>query len=133
MSLFSLKPVRDAKTSEPVKVIADLDRLIADSIGFKLHGKIHVVKPLSTAQFFKIYDRFVKLEQMQKDIGEKEKPEDLVVDALYEIFHSFADTLTKDDVRELTWTQVNALMSLVMETVQGKTHAEKKNEMTPSV
>lgn len=129
LSLFKGKKEEEINLDD-VKVVTDLDRLIEEKVGFKWHGKTHVIKPISTELFLKITNENGKLEALRNIEGVDQK---MVLDAYARIFGAVCDTITIHDVREMTYMQIANLFRLIVECVTGKTYedAEKKRqEMT---
>lgn len=115
-----------------VKVISDLDRLISEHTGFKWHGTVHVIKPISTELFLKLTAEFDRLQSLLKKDDRDQK---MVLDAYAKLFGAVCDTISIHDVREMTFAQIGALFALVMRCVTGQAQVEdqkKSPEESPS-
>ena len=115
-----LMPARSAKSYD---TIADLDAMIVEPVSFKLHGKIHVIKPLTTEQFFILsanLNEIYKLKEQSNFTAEQ------LIDKYYELMSTACKTITRKDIEDMEQYQVSALFELVVETITGKIFAEKK-------
>lgn len=135
MGLFSLKPARTQYTAEDVKVVADLDALIAQPVGFKLNGKTHVIKPVTTEQFFNLITKLEQLDTLKRKIAAtSDIDENEFVKAYHEVFSVACDTMTKDDLYQMTHAQRAALLQIILQAVGGTAQvdqAQKKNPLSP--
>ena len=50
MSLFNLKTGKPIEMPES-QVVSDLDAMVAMPVAFRLHGKVHYIKPISVREF----------------------------------------------------------------------------------
>lgn len=114
-----LMPARSSHSEQ----IADLDAMIVEAVSFKLHGKIHTIKPLTTEQFLLLSSNLNKVYAL-RDKGEVTA--DNLIDAYYELMHTASPTIKRKDIAEMSQYQVSALFELVVETITGKLFAEKK-------
>lgn len=109
------------------KVVQDLDAIIEDSYLVKLHGKYHEVKPVLVDEFFKLANAFAAI----SDIGKAEKVTlSELVDGYHGVINSVCPTITKEDIRASSQSQIAALMQQVMDHTSGKMTEEKKKTMT---
>lgn len=111
----------------------DLDKIQAESVTFRLHGKLYEIAPLSAEQFFiwaAAYQDFLAL----KDKGEI-KTEDLS-EAYFRIFNAVCPTMTREDVLNCSQQQAAVLFGVIMDAVTGKEPPEaaqiKKKVLTRS-
>lgn len=127
MNLFNLRSGK--QLDGPVAVVSDLDKMIAEPIAFRLHGKVHKIKPVSVSEFFKYTNALAALTRLKdKDAF---TANDILV-RYYDLIAAVCDTITYKDVEQMTHAQIAALFSIVIEAVTGKAHAsndedEKKN------
>lgn len=119
-----LKPTRQRYTEAATQSVADLDALLVEPVSFKLHGKMHTINPLSVEQFMLLSSALVEIVDLQKKEG---LTSDELIERYYGLVTSVCDTVTKDDIREMSQQQVSALFNLIIETITGKLFVEKKN------
>jgi len=120
--LINFKSVRGKVESEnDSTLISDLDALIQEPITFRLFGKLHRIKPITTAEFFKVTNALNRIGELQgKDkIGNEE-----LTDLYLGIFQAVCDTIGKPEILQMTHSQILALFDLVMKTITGRIHAE---------
>ena len=119
--------LKEPKKSSKVEMIADLDAILSESVTFRLHGKIHTLKPLTVEEFL-VYSRSLC---NLVDLKEKETvtPSELV-DCYYDLAHSVCSTIVREDIEKMTQGQVAALYQTILDTVTGKAFGEKKTLMT---
>jgi hypothetical protein len=124
MGLFNTKPAREAATKN---VVADLDKLIAEPVAFRFNGKAHLIKPITTAEFFKITSELAKMDALRK----KDTIDNVeLIDAYVGLLTAACDTLKREDIENMTQAQVGALFQLVLDCVTGRSFGaseEKKN------
>lgn len=120
MSLFNIKTGKPVEIPE-AQVVSDLDAMIAHPIAFRLHGKIHQIKPISVKEFYAFANAIA-------GIGALEKEEKIttaqVVDLYTRIICSVCDSISRKDVEAMTQAQCGALLQLIVEAVTGKAQVE---------
>jgi len=127
VGLFNLRTGRKLDGPEAV-VVSDLDAMIAQPIAFRLHGKIHHLNPITVKEFFAYSNALLSVEKLkeQKVLSDEE-----MVGLYYGLIHSVCDTITKEDIKDMTHAQAAALLELVVKHVTGRAHApepdQKKN------
>lgn len=124
---MDIKPTRDE--SKPMELYADLDAIIAEPIYFKLHGKRHAIKAISTKEFFKVSTALANVWDLtdKNQITAKE-----LVDRYTELFSSICSTITREDIENMEQAQAVGLLQLVMDAMTGKAHVadyEKKKTL----
>jgi hypothetical protein len=113
------------KEKIPVEVYRDLDALETTPVPFKVGGEVHVLNPLTTAQFYEFTKGLVQFQAAQQDSLTPNQ----IVDIYSGLITPLIPTLTRKKIGDLTIQQANAIFNMVMETVLGKNHvqgAEKK-------
>ncbi len=130
MGLFKIRDVTRGAEKD-ARVIADLDALIAEPVAFRFHGKTHLIKPISTAEFLKFLEASAKIGEV---LSNKASLAEDVIGAYHRLICSVCDTFTRKDVEQLTEAQSWALFRVIVETVKGKTYADdsKKKQITGS-
>lgn len=113
----NLKPTRDAH--EKVTIIADLDDLVSQPVGFKFNGKGYELKPISTENYLIISRAYEKVMNYLKD-NESPKIHEMH-EMYYEFFSTICPALTLDDVKKMTLTQLTQLIGLLMRHITGQT------------
>lgn len=116
-----------AKTDAPPKVVQDLDAIIQESTAVKLHGKVHEIKPVLVQEFFILANALAAIKQME---ASDKVTLDQIVDGYYGIISAVAPTITKEDIRQCSQSQISALLQHVLEHVNGKITDEKKKTLT---
>lgn len=132
MSVFQFKPARKVSLDES-KIVVDLDRLVSEPIGFRLQGKVHLIKPLDNKTFLKVVNELAKLDVLRSTPNPEMK---VVIDGYTSLFQSVCDTITKQIVSDMNAHQIAALFQQIVDQITGrafKSEAEKKNSlMTPA-
>lgn len=112
-------------------MISDLDAMVSKPVAFRLHGKVHQIKPIALEEFYRFVNAWTTVLGWKDSDGVK--PEQYLA-GLTELFQSVCDTITADDVSRLTQAQAGALFQLIIESVTGKAQVdpvvsdnEKKN------
>lgn len=118
-----LMPARSAN----IESIADLDAMIVEPVSFKLHGKTHVISPLTTQQFLVLSAALNNIYQLKND---GEVTAQVLIDRYYELMHIASKTITKSDIEKMSQYQVSALFELITQTITGKLFSEKKKTLT---
>jgi hypothetical protein len=125
VSVFKFKPARDQVEGT---MVSDLDALIETPITFRLHGKVHTIKPISTLMFFEVCNKLDAVQNVAKAQG---STKDNVIGGYFELFRSVCDSVSRKDVEDMTYAQATALLSIVVQHIQGKTQLEKKKIVEP--
>lgn len=121
---MKLWPSRTQKQKSDL--VADLDALLDESIGFRLHGKDHDIRPISAKEFFKFTNAYARLSELSET---KEIPAEKLIEGYYEVFSSVCDTITLEDVKQMSLAQVGALFQLIIETVSGRAQVDQKKTL----
>lgn len=103
--------------------VADLDAILSSSVEFKLHGKYHVLSPLTVEQFMVFTSKLTEVYALREKSGVTASE---LIDIYYELAHSACPSIKREDIEEMTNQQVAALFDVMISTVTGKIHAEKK-------
>jgi len=112
---------------DDVKVVADLDRMISDPVGFRFQGKIHVIKPMTQEVFLRAASAFAKMDQMRKD--PVYDPEKLI--AVYvDLFNKVCDTIGENEIRSMTDAQRGAVVQQIVDCITGRAHADEDKKKT---
>ena len=131
LGLFKkLRPTRQKYTEAATNSVADLDALLVEPISFKLHGKNHVIKPLTVEQFMILSAALIDIVDLQKKQGLSSEE---LIDKYYGLVSSVCDTVKKSDIENMSQQQVSALFNLIIKTVTGEVFVEKKNPMIPTL
>lgn len=103
------------------RIVTDLDRLLAQPVGFRWKGKTHFIKPMSNAVFLNTLNELASLSNLFKDGRTNTK---VVVQAYAKLFRNVCDTITEKDVGEMSQAQIMALFRLVNNCVTGEAQVE---------
>lgn len=121
------RPARD--NGNEVKVIVDLDRLISQSVGFMLHGKVRRVKPMTMDTFL-----FVTNELAALDVLRQQKTHDYVGlrKAYAKLIKRACEPISDHEIKLMTDPQIAALIQHIIDCVRGngQMSAEKKTPKT---
>jgi hypothetical protein len=117
-----IRPARQ-EAPEDTRVVVDLDKMAAESIGFRYKGRIHQIKPMSTERFLNCCNELAALDKLWKSTKVDHKQ---LADRYAGLFSAVCGTITKTDVYEMTLAQRGALMQQVLEIVQGKAFSSEK-------
>jgi response regulator RpfG family c-di-GMP phosphodiesterase len=119
MGIFNFREPK--KTDKPTIVVADFDRLESHSVGFVLHGKTHIIRPVKVREFYAAISKLAAFAELQK----KEKLTDDEVNQKYlEIIQTLCDTITLKDIQECTAPQIGGLFQLIVDSILGKSQAQ---------
>lgn len=119
-----LMPTRQKFTEAATQAVADLDAMLVEPVSFKLHGKMHLIKPLSVEQFMVLSASLVDIVELQKQNSITPKE---LIDKYYALISNVCDSVKRSDIEQMSQQQVSALFNLVIETVTGKIFVEKKS------
>ncbi len=120
---FQAKSKRNQTEISPMKIVADLDAIKAEPVGFYLHDKLFTIDPMDVITFMSMLDEYMNLMDLQKL---KSVTADELVEKYFNCFSKAIPKLKKDDVRNMSQQQCAALYELVMDTITGKVFTEKK-------
>jgi len=124
-----LWPARSKHTAE---LVADFDALSSEPISFRLNGKIHQIKPINTAEFFKYANAYAKLMQMLDEKRTTIHPRELI-ERYFEVFSSVCDSITMADIENSNNAQMAGLFQLIIDTVSGRSQADQKKTLQKMV
>lgn len=127
---MNLKPAR-TQAEAPISVIADLDALTEEKVGFKFKGKIYVLNPVTAEEMMQMELARVKLLTMLNYKAEGLILEnDEVYERYYELIHPIVPELPYAELRVMSVMVLNSLMTLVMRQLTGDpTLYEKKKRL----
>lgn len=115
-----IMPTRDAH--QEVRMIADLDDLIGDPIGFKFNGKGYLLRPVSTENYLRISKAYEKVMKGLNDRSDHTIEE--IQKCYHEFFSSVCPELSLQDVQSMTIQQMTQLIGLLMCHITGQTTNE---------
>jgi hypothetical protein len=119
MGLFNLKPTRE--NAKPAVVVADLDKLIAEPVAFRFGGKTHLIKPMSTSEFFSVTAKLGKMEELRSKENLEVKE---LIDAYYGLFSAMCTSLKRSDIESMSQVQVGALFQLMLDCIMGRAQGD---------
>ena len=96
------------------ELVSDLDKIVSETISFKLHGKTHLIKPVSAKQFFKYAQALAELHSIEGQVPAKE-----LIDHYHKMTSEIVPTITRDDIAKCNQPQVAGLFRLIIDTVTG--------------
>jgi hypothetical protein len=115
-------------------LVADLDKILTDTVAFRLHGVTRYIKPVSAETFFRYAESIARLGQLRREnLADQTK----FAKALYEITRHVVDPITYEDIERCSLAQQAGLYSTVLDCVSGRQSAapngnEKKKLTTPA-
>lgn len=124
MSLFNLRTGKELDGPDAV-IVSDLDAMVANPIAFRLHGKVHQLRPVTVKEFFAYANALLGLERLKSD---EKLSDEQIVDIYCQLIQAVCETITRDDVKAMTHPQASALLQLIIEHINGKAHAPEKDE-----
>lgn len=126
--LHKIMPSRDAfaPPATPVKVIADLDLLISQPIGFKYLGRDYVIDPMTTKNYFEVIKGLHDIEVLTSNRDSTTLEE--TYQAYYRFVHALCKTITLEDIKKATLPQLSALMNLLIKHIKGETTGDMVGE-----
>lgn len=119
MGLFNIRTKKQVDGPEAV-IVSDLDAMVANPIAFRLHGKVHHLRPVTTKEFFAYSNALISLDRLKEDskISDEE-----ILDTYLRLIQAVCDTIDREDVRKMTHAQAGALIKLIIDHVTGRVHA----------
>lgn len=117
---------RPSRATVEVRVVADLDRLVSESVGFMLHGKVRRIKPLTQETFLKVINELATLDMLRTS---KDFEPIKLRKAYLSLFSKACEPMSDSDLKQMTDAQIGALVQQIIECVTGRAQAsgEKKN------
>lgn len=120
-----MKWAENFKANKAPKVVTDLDAIIRDPIAVTLHGKTHTIKPVLVEEFFALSNAMATV----KDISNRDKITlDEVINGYYGVISAVCPTITREDIRACSHSQISAFLKIVIEHVSGGLTDEKKKD-----
>lgn len=109
--------LKSLKTENEPVVFYDLDKIVAETTVFRLHGKIFKIKPLTAIQFF----QYTQAYSAFRALSEKENlsKEDLA-DGYFNVFSTVCDSITPDDIQKCSQQQAAVIFGVILDAVTGK-------------
>lgn len=106
-----------------IEVFMDVDEIITKSFNFRMHGKIHTIKPVHLDEFMKVSNAMAGL---WATADKASTPTEDLLKKYFEIIHAVCDTVTMDDLRKLELSQLGGLYQGVVDKISGKIDAKYK-------
>lgn len=125
MKLINFKPSRTKEIGND-NLVSDLDALVQTPVAFRVLGKTHYLKPISTGEFFKVINSLEHLDRMNRMDGKFTDEE--LLEGYVKLISSVCDTVGKKEILRMEQAQVTALIQLIIDTIAGRTHAEMKKK-----
>ena len=118
-----------SKALEGVEIFANLDDIITKPLAFVLHGKTHLISPLTTEQFLGWSTALAGLWDLKDKKGLEP---DQLIDAYTKAIRSVCKTITKADIEQSTQAQIAAIYGLVLDHCMGRAHTEDYLKKKPT-
>jgi hypothetical protein len=123
--LSHFMPARGAKL--PVKVISDLDDLVAQPIGFRYLGEDYIIAPMTTRNFMIVTQALHELEEtLKKQNGEWD--DESIYQAYYEFISPLCPGISLKKIKKGTISQLHALLNLMVRHITGQTEPDMVRE-----
>jgi hypothetical protein len=107
-------------------VVADLDRLESHSVGFVLHGKTHIIRPIRVKEFYAVLGKLSAF----MDLSKKEKLTDDELNQGYlEIIKSLCDSVTLKDIEKCTRPQIAGMFQIIVNCILGKAQVGERHPL----
>lgn len=133
--MFSrLLPAREKHPT--VKILSDFDKMVSESVGFKFHGKVYVMKPVNVGNFMSVTLAYQGIIQMMSDRSEGKGLNDEDVYLKYfDLISPIVPEITFAEVRSMTLVVLNQLINLIYRQLAGDpslySDVEKKKFLNP--
>ncbi len=122
-----LRPARSQASQTTREIVSDLDAIVSQSVSFKLHGKYHEIKPIST----KTYMLYVNALSEVFALKDKEKiTSDELINKYFLLVKSVCETVEREDIEKMTQAQIGAMFELIMNTITGSAQVEAEKKKT---
>jgi len=112
------KKKASAKEQPDVAPVADLDAIIADPIPFRFKGKIHYIKPIELGEFMKFANAQVELSKSSE--VDSLLTAEMLAKRYHKVVSSVCDSISLDDIMEMSQAQIAALYQLVVDAITGQ-------------
>ena len=119
MGIFKIREPK--KSEKPIVVVADFDKLESHSVGFVLHGKTHIIRPVKVKEFYSAIQKLAMFEGLKTQ--DNLTDEDLNAKYL-EVINTLCDTITLKDVQECSKVQIFGVFQLITDSILGKSQAK---------
>jgi len=107
--------------------IVDLDKILVEDQTVKLHGKTHIVKPMTASQLFKFADSWRSLGLLEN----ADYSNSFTIQKIFETVQVVIPTITLEDVERATPVQMSALIAFIVGVMTGeKKHTHEANSPT---
>lgn len=113
-------PTRAARSP---KLIADLDDLISQPIGFRYLGKEYTLEPMTTRNFMSVTRALDDLKMILSS-QEGVLNEEAIYDAYYVFVSSLCRKISLSDIKKATVSQLHALLNLLIQHITGQTASQ---------
>jgi len=114
-----LRPASQSRVQK--EMVSDLDAIIQKTITFRLLGRVHEIRPISTKSYLEYINALAAVIQLSDQ--DKVTPTELI-QKYHALVSSVVDSISLSDVESMTQAQVGALFQLIMDTITGKSHVE---------
>ena len=109
-------------------VLCDLDAVLTTRVTFIFRGKTHAILPITTERFFDFWQQVAEFQDTNQ------KTPDAVNRSYFKMLHAVCESVTMDDVRDMTVIQKANLLKHLVAKIVGNTdalnNAEKKSPLT---
>ena len=123
-----------------VTVVADLDALISEPIGFQFKGRVYEIKPVDTATFMRTTNALGKIQELLGKRTQGDKIEDEEIYKAYdELITPLCPKFGYQNIKSATLAQLFAVVNLIIKQLTGQTTSssettvdEKKKSLSRS-
>jgi len=96
--------------------VVDLDKILVDDQTVKLHGKSHIVKPMTAAQLFKFADSWRSLGLLEN----ADYSSSFTIQKIFETVNVVIPTITLEDIEQSNPVQMSALIAFIVTMMTGE-------------
>ena len=96
------------------EIVSDLDKILTETVSFKLHGKIFRISPITSKQFFKYT---LALDSLHKISGEIDAQE--LINRYHDLMKQVIPEIEREDIAKCSQAQIAGLFRLVINTITG--------------
>lgn len=106
----------EGTNSKSIRLVTDLDAILADPVAFRFNGKTHYIRAVTTKEFYQFMDSY---QGIVDTLNDPMATRGAIVKSAHSVVSSVCDSITLDDVMQMNHLQVKALFKLIIQSVSG--------------
>lgn len=124
---MKLWPVRTE--SKPIKIIADIDAIISEPVGFIFQGQTYEIHPVDTESFMRVANSLHEVQRILQDRGQgKSIDEEEVYQAYLKFIQPLCPRIGLKELKAMKLPQIDALVNLIFKHIRGDTTQSKTEQ-----